>query len=409
MSSSFLVKLAAGTAGNLDKGAASSVDLTGLDCVSFLSAQKGENDFVFNWSHDEFEAFKYLLKRARSILWLTRNVYAPPTNPHASLFVGLARTLRSEDSGKKIVTLDLGDESSASTWTDMCVEVFEKSFLAKQTLGPGDFEFSASGGRLLIPRLQPLDTLNAVIQGTGSEDVPEVPFDEYSTERLEFVLKAPGGSSDSRRWEKADRYEDQLGPREVELQFISAPLLDEDYETSLGHTTLTTLGLDICGRVKKVGREVRDLEEGDVVVGITLQGAFQSTVRLHRGMVAKVPNNDARLGSKFILSCYLAAWYAIYPIVQHVSQSEMFTGRKHTILVHHASSAHGQAAVVLARAAGIEVYATVSHGGSRRALQELGVQDDHISLLDEPWNRDSKMDIIYDPTGTLSPKGATYC
>lgn len=402
---SALIQLASGNAGGLIGETAKPVDIGGISCVSFLSAYEG-NDFVFHWDKDEFDAFKYLIKKTKSVLWLTRNVYMPPSNPRASPITGLARTLMSEDPSKKIVTLDLGGTELSVSWAYTCLEVFGKSFLADQVPEPRDVEYAEVGGRLLVPRLRPLREMNAVLDDVDSEDVQEVPFAD--TDRLKLVLKRPGKTDVSRRWESLGGFKVEMGPNEVEVQFVSAPLLEEDYETVLGHTTLASLGLDICGRVRKVGDDVHDLNEGDVVVGIALDGSFQNTIRLDRGLVAKVPANDVGLGSKFLLSCYLAAWYAIHPTTQRTSQRKVFGGKKQSVLIHNAASAHGQAAVILAQAAGFEVYATTCHDDTKKTLRELGIQGDHIIPLGALPYWDGKVDVTYDPTGSHFSQSARH-
>lgn len=143
------------------------------------------------------------------------------------------------------------------------------------------------------------------------------------------------------------------------------------------------------------------------MAGISLQGAFQSTVRLDCGLVCKVPGDDTRLGSKFMLGCYLSAWYAVEPFTQNTLKREIFGGKTHCILVHDATSAHGQAAVILAEALGLQVYATAG-ADTKKAIQELGVQEDRIIPLGALSHWDGKVDIVYDPTGSLSSKSAQH-
>ena len=382
-----------------------SFEIDGKPCVSFLSVQE-DDDFLFNLSSQGFAAFKYLTKKTKSILWLTTNVYMSPSNPQSSLIIGLSRTLMSEDPAKKFATFDVSRKKELSSWASLCLEVFARTFFAKQALGPQDFEYATDGERLLTPRLQPLNILNGVIEGTGSHEVQVMRFGEDA--RLGFFLGERAINNYSQCWGILDHYKDDLGPREVEIQFVSAPLLEEDYETTLGQTTLTSLGLDICGRVKKAGDNVHDLKEGDLVVGISLDGGFQNMVRLDRGMVAKVPGNDVRLGSKLFLSCYLSAWYAVDAVTHHHDlQRKTFGQKRCSILVHNATSAYGQAAVILAQALGLGVYATSSHEDIE-TLQELGIQGNHIIPLAALsfWN--GKVDIVYDPKGSLFLQSAHH-
>ncbi|KAK8008836.1 Type I Iterative PKS [Apiospora marii] len=66
-----------------------------------------EHPFVWDWSEQDFHAFKSLIILSRGILWVTRGSQFEVANPRASLVQALARTIHSENPQKKIVTLDL--------------------------------------------------------------------------------------------------------------------------------------------------------------------------------------------------------------------------------------------------------------------------------------------------------------
>ena len=66
-----------------------------------------EHLFVWDWSEQDFHAFKSLIALSRGILWVTRGSQFEVANPRASLIQALARTIHSENPQKKIVTLDL--------------------------------------------------------------------------------------------------------------------------------------------------------------------------------------------------------------------------------------------------------------------------------------------------------------
>ncbi|KAK8122160.1 polyketide synthase [Apiospora sp. TS-2023a] len=74
--------------------------------ISLLEVLPGYQ-FVWNWSEQDFHAFKSLIALSQGILWVTRGSQFEVANPRASLVQALARTIHSENPQKKIVTLDL--------------------------------------------------------------------------------------------------------------------------------------------------------------------------------------------------------------------------------------------------------------------------------------------------------------
>ncbi|KAK8016173.1 hypothetical protein PG993_014362 [Apiospora rasikravindrae] len=188
-------------------------------CISLLEVLP-EHRFVWDWSEQDFLAFKSLDTLSKGILWVTRGSQIEVTNPRTSLLHALARTIHSENAQKRIVTLDLdgpteieedtksdttvvdsadmGVESLPDTEADSIsesiVQVFTRAFTGSNETQVKEAEYALRGGQLMVPRLVPTENLNAII-----EDNPSVVHENMSSVRdsirpdATYVLAGQGG------------------------------------------------------------------------------------------------------------------------------------------------------------------------------------------------------------------------
>ena len=106
-------------------------------------------------SFDEiaFKRMQVLFSTARGILWVTRR--ARSQNPTANMFARFARSLRTENAGLHIITLDLDeqDQSPDDQICDMILRVFNLTFGPDSPNFVADTEFLEKDGVLQIPRV----------------------------------------------------------------------------------------------------------------------------------------------------------------------------------------------------------------------------------------------------------------
>ncbi|KAK8075032.1 polyketide synthase [Apiospora hydei] len=170
-------------------------------CISLLEVLP-EHRFVWDWSEQDFLAFKSLDTLSKRILWVTRGSQVEVTNPRASLLHALARTIQSENAQKRIVTLDLDGPTETDSIPDLSValisesivEVFTRAFTGSNETRAKETEYALRGGKLLVPRLVPTVNLNAIIEGN-----PLIDHENLSSVRdsirpdATYVLAGQGG------------------------------------------------------------------------------------------------------------------------------------------------------------------------------------------------------------------------
>ena len=125
---------------------------------------------------------------------------------------------------------------------------------------------------------------------------------------------------------------------------------------------LRTLGAELCGRVVEVGPGVSELSVGDRVVGFG-PGAFGPEVVTRAELVVPAPREYSASELATIPLAFVTAALAF-------EFAELRRGER--ILIHAGTGGVGQAAIQLAQAAGLEVFATAS-APKQEVLRTLGV------------------------------------
>lgn len=325
---------------------------------------QSEDYSVFDWKQKDFDNFHLLQIHARSMLWITRGAQMSCKNPRGSPIVGLFRTLLSEDSLKSLVTFDLAEESKLgdAAVVKNVLRLLDVAFDSRSS-SVQDTEFSESDGKIFIPRLTTIRPINRVIEGEiSSSRFSQRPF--AAGPRLELTINNPSIGEDSLFFAESELQD--LKPDEVEIAVKEMPLTFADLEIALGRAKESSIGVDVKGKITRVGSEVKGLSLGDSAVALAPDGAIQNFLRVKSQFVKRV---DTDVIPSFLISAYFA--------LVHVGRIQR--GRK--VLIHAGASAVGLVAVDLAVAIGAEVFATTVGPGVERQREILGrhgVPEDHV-------------------------------
>ena len=351
--------------------------------------------YVYNWTEAEFNAFHTVHQLAKGILWVSRGAHMEPMNPKGAPIIALARTLNSEDPLKLFVTFDLNINTpldSPSTVKSID-KIFLQSFAWASRSGHHELEFAEKNGTIFVPRLVPIESLNDIVEKGLSHNTTKVSFHSYPR-HLKLQVVQPGLVNNSLMFTAGANVAPQ--PGEVEIVFESAPLNFHDLDTVMGRTWDSEIGTDICGRVRRAGRNVSGFMLGDRVCGIIAGGSVQSNVNIDSRFVAKRSSN-------LPLSQCVSAYHCLV----HVGR----LGRGKSVLIHAGASTFGLAALSIAAHLCADVFVTVmghDAGNQRECLLNLGIKNSHILNADTDdfaailRDRVEKgVDLIYNPTQKL--------
>ena len=178
------------------------------------------------------------------------------------------------------------------------------------------------------------------------------------------LMPDPHGTLAGLRVEPLPDY--KLGANEVRIAVDAASLNFKDVMISLGLINIgDPIGSDACGRVLEVGDEVTEIAVGDRVVTqeILPLGKFASEAISRQELVVPVPTDMPTEALAAVPVCFTTAAIAF-------DSADLKAGE--CVLIHAATGGVGQAAIQLAHALGVEVYATAS-AAKQGYLRSLGV------------------------------------
>ncbi|QSQ15451.1 type I polyketide synthase [Myxococcus landrumensis] len=162
----------------------------------------------------------------------------------------------------------------------------------------------------------------------------------------------------------------QPGPGEVELEVEAAALNFIDVMKAMGiYPGLppgpVALGAECSGRIVALGEGVTGFSLGQEVVALA-PSCFATHVKVPARFVAPKPTRLDFAQAATFPGVFMTAWYAVH----HLGRAR----RGEKILIHAASGGTGLAALQIARALGLEVFATAGSEEKRTFLRSMGVE-----------------------------------
>ncbi|NDK38140.1 NADPH:quinone oxidoreductase family protein [Pseudoxanthomonas gei] len=159
-------------------------------------------------------------------------------------------------------------------------------------------------------------------------------------------------------------------------------------------------GGELSGEIIAVGSEVKGLQVGDLVVGITSHGAYAQEVVVDAANTIPLPANisdeDLELAGSFVLT---------YGTSLHALKDRAQAQPGETLLVLGAGGGVGLAAVEIGKLLGMRVIAAASSAAKLAAARAAGA-DETIDYASEDLRERIKaitegrgVDVVYDPVG----------
>ena len=326
-------------------------------------------------SATDFRAIQKLCS-AQAIFWVVQGGQTNSSTPEASMAIGLARCIRSENPNVKLITVDLDERQKLSPprTSELIADIYRATATIEHSTGtkPLEMEYLERNGRLCIPRVVQDSSMEQYIQKALQKLVPEYQTYHEDSRALTLRLQKPG-SLDSFYF--ADANEDgasrSLKPHEIEIQVKASALNSRDLMAGLGKLPFNSVGYDCAGRVTAVGSSVLKHSIGDRVCGLVPGGAFSTRLRNAASSFVSMPENLGFDESASLPFVFTTAYHSIVNIARLC--------RGESILIHAAAGGVGQAAIMLAKFMGAEIYATVGNARKKDLIvSRYGIREDHI-------------------------------
>lgn len=330
------------------------IPLSSRNVISLVSL---DEDPFFKATADNsmmFAAVQKLLQRSGgTTLWLLRGATNETPNPAQAMFLGLARTVRSENEDIKLMTLDLPMDNNIESFSRYAVEIL---------IGrPTEDEFAVRNGLLSIPRVEVDDSLNRKLPNGGHRQPRLEPFKQGRNLALKI---GKVGLIDTLVFEDdEDTNGSRIGDDDVEVEVKASALNFRDVAASLGIIDDYRLGDECSGVITRTGRNVdkADFQPGDRVLAcMPGQGAHRSVVRSPALLCHKIGSMDFVTATSFEL-VFTTAYYSLIDTAR--------LQRGEYCLIHAAAGGVGQMAVQLAQMIGAHVIATVGSQSKRNFLK----------------------------------------
>ncbi|MGY6164145.1 SDR family NAD(P)-dependent oxidoreductase [Paraburkholderia strydomiana] len=168
----------------------------------------------------------------------------------------------------------------------------------------------------------------------------------------------------------------ELAADEVEIEPVATGLNFRDVMYAMGLLSDeavengfagATIGMELSGRVVRVGRNVQRFAPGNAVLGFA-PASFASHVRTKAEAIAHKPERLTFEEAATVPTTFFTAYYALCELAR--------LRRGERVLVHGAAGGVGIAAIQLARHLGAEVFATAGSREKREFVRLLGA--DHV-------------------------------
>lgn len=363
-----------------------------------------QGNYIFSWDASDFAKFHKLQRLLKKSLWIIRGAHMAPVNPLSSPIIGLARTLMSEDPRKMFATLDLSADSQLSADSVLKL-IWKVCKTLSQNLGsnePLELDYAEDNGKLYIPRLEPIHSMNQLIEEDDSFSVAVsrsfIALSDDSGHRVDLKLapKMLASRNGPDTFCFLDYTSPVIGPNDIEIEFReSIILVDASRTWSETSNSEFGLGMDIIGHVCATGTDVADFKPGDTVAAIVPdKSSLQTTVKLNSAYVTQYQKG-------FIPSFFVSAYYGLV----HLGKAR----KDKTILIHGGAGGFSLAAVELSLLLGAEVYVTVSGDNTeqqRFILAQRGVKagqiidatNDSYTAMISLLTSEKGVDIVYNPT-----------
>ncbi|KAF4440056.1 putative polyketide synthase [Fusarium austroafricanum] len=318
-------------------------------------------------NEEKFQKVRNIVSSSKALLWVSRNGKAPEAN----LMTGLARSVRSEDQTKRLVTLDLDDQTTQmpSEAAITILHVFESLFRREDDISKNDWEFRERDGRLMVSRVIEDVSANQYIAHETQEPVPVLQPFHQPGRPLKPEIGIPG-LLDTLRFKDDVTFQTPIAPNEVDIRVAASGVNFRDIMVAMGQLVDNFLGCECSGVVTQVGSNITHIQPGDRVCTWTL-GSYSTFVRNPGALVQKISDDMSFVVAASIPIIYCTAYLAI------IQSARLEKGE--SILIHAAAGGVGQAAIMLAKMIGAEIFVTVGTPDKRKFLIEnYGVPDDHI-------------------------------
>ncbi|KAI1261177.1 PKSN polyketide synthase for alternapyrone biosynthesis [Xylariaceae sp. FL1019] len=330
--------------------------VAGLAGKTVISLLEIDSPLTYNWSSEQFGAFKTLISTVRHLFWITHGsvVDSWSNGVEFATTQGLFRVMRNEYPAAVLPTLDLSalaDVSSAQC-ADLILDVWKASLA-----DDAEMEYAEHNDLVYIARATEDTGYDNELQLAGNNAKPVLSTIGASS----TPLKAIESSSEGYVWVADEEADSPLEAGEVEVKVQYTALGAGQTLDSIHHAV---------GVVTRLGDSVSSLTIGQRAI-VFAQATAKTHVRQMESLVAPLPDGLEPQGAVALVEPLITAQYALVERA-HLSQDQV-------LLLDDAAGIVGQALIQVAKDIGATIFALVHSKAERDILtKEYGIPTEHV-------------------------------
>ncbi|KAI0451923.1 hypothetical protein F5B21DRAFT_485082 [Xylaria acuta] len=321
----------------------------------------------------EFQALQNLVRGTDNILWVTSlpGVEGLAFDAHAAVSTGFLRSLRSENSDRKIVSLAFESGHVHGSEKKYILDVLQSCFIDGPALSD-ELEFAVRDGYLVVGRLVHELQLDEYRVSRVYPQVRNEVWRTYNEPKRPVSLEFENpGMLDSLRFIEDTTHEVDLKPDEVEIEATSWPVSFRDVFVGLGKLGDEQPGYECAGVITQVGSAVSTNLRPDDRVVMCSMGSMRSHPRAPGNAVFRAPEHLPLEDTVASMTGLTTAYHSL------VNVARLQRGEK--ILIHSAAGGTGQMAIQIAQNLGAEVFVTVGSDEKKQLITtKFGISKTHI-------------------------------
>jgi acyl transferase domain-containing protein/NADPH:quinone reductase-like Zn-dependent oxidoreductase/aryl carrier-like protein len=318
-----------------------------------------------------YDGLKKLCGGTTGILWVVNSSTAgAEQEPLADFALGFARTIRLEYATIKFVVLHLVD-ATPEVVGHVTKEVYQHAFVDHPALGDSEIEFRWKQGKVEVPRLTPdLATKDFVDTSANPNRTTQQPLRQK--EPLHATINQQGALDTIHFIPSNFSLDDPLAEDDVEVEICATGINFKDVLICLGRVPWQDIGLECAGIINATGTKAgQKFKKGDRVALTGSGGLFGSHTRANMESIAKIPEHISFGEAASIPLVFMTAYEGL------VNVARTQPGEK--VLIHAAAGGVGQAAIILCKHLGAEVYCTVGTQDKKELLMsQYGIPEERI-------------------------------
>ena len=344
----------------------------GLDDQVCLCVFEIDSSTLQNCDSSEREALRRMLSSASKVLWITKGAAMDVESPEGGLISGLARTARLDNDKLHLVTFDMDLKQEDPTVTvELVLWCLQKSFGTNDKDPVADMEFAARSSQILVPRV--VEDVSFQQHTASRYQEPQVELQQFFRpgHPLRLEVTSPG-SLDSLRFVPDMLSHKPLAPNELRMQPQAYGVNFRDVMIALGQLKETLLmSSEHSGIVTELGQNLTNhLCIRDRICAWGGQ-AYASSVIVDGNSVHRILDDMTFQTAALISIIYATVYYAL------VNIARLQLGEK--VLIHSAAGGVGQAAIILAKHLGAQVFVTVGSAEKKEMmLHSYGIPEERV-------------------------------